>query len=149
MSQGAAEAYDEGMAAFFVQNLSGEADLVYRLGYGITHSKAGAESLVMETFQKMAGELTEVYRMDGIQMRIHVLTRAWEIFSNSSRTYQEEDDEALHFLRKLPSDECAILLFVDALGLNPAEVADVMKVEETDVRKHLANARKKLISHSF
>ena len=149
MSQGAAEAYDEGMAAFFVQNLSGEADLVYRLGYGVTHSQSGAESLVMETFQKLAGELTEVYRMDGIQMRIRVLTRAWEIFNNSSRTYQEEDGEALNFLRNLPVNECAILLFIDALGLNASEVAEVMNIEETEVRLHLAKARKKLIAHSF
>jgi DNA-directed RNA polymerase specialized sigma24 family protein len=145
MSSQAAQAYDAGSAAFFVENLCQEADMVLRFGYALTLSREGANELVRETYSRIVDKLPSLLHEDSLKLRLILVRHAWNLFQEWSQEFAPAENSLKNLLQALSVEARATLILIDGIGLTPKEVAQVLRVEEPDVRKHLAEGRRKMI----
>ena len=136
---------DPGQVAFFVGSLCQEADLIYRFGYCLTLSEIGASKLVMETYHGILSQLSRLVECHSQEIRMELIKSSWHIFQGWSESFEETDSLVLDFLHSLSIDIRVVLILVDALGFSPTEAADILELKEVELRRYLAEGRKKLI----
>lgn len=145
MSSQAAQAYDAGAVAFFVENLCQEADMVYRFGYALTLSTVGAAELVNETYARIVPDLPNLLDEDSLKIRLILVRHAWDIYQVWSKEFRPTVTPLHEFLAQLGTETRSVLILVDGIGLTPKETAQVMRIEEVEARRHLAEGRRKMI----
>lgn len=136
---------DLGQVAFFVGNLCQEADLVYRFGYTLTLSEVAAQKLLLETYQSILGRLDKLLEGSSQEIRFELVKAAWSQFQGWSETYDETSAEVLKLFQGLPIEIRVVLVVVDALGFSPEETASLLDLKEIELRRYLAEGRKKMI----
>ena len=139
-------AKDPGQVAFFIGNLCQEADLIYRFAYALTLSEEAARKLVLESYQSMLGSVDRLLDSTSQQIKFELLKASWQVFQGWSQTYTPTNSDVLDLLNQFSLESRMILILVDALGVSPEETADLLELKEIEVRRYLADARKKLIS---
>ena len=145
MGSQAAQAYDASAAAFFVETLCQESDLVFRLGYTLTLSEQGASELVLATYRSIVGELPNLLHEDSLKLRLRLFQSAWKIFRSWSQEFQPTDTPLLDFFSTMVTETRAVLVLIDGLGVTPFEVAKILNVDEIEVRRQLAEGRRKMV----
>lgn len=149
MARNAARTYDGGATAFFVETLCQEADTVLRFAYALTLSEDIAKRLVYKTYQTIVPHLTELLNREGSTVRLFLLRRLWELHHENDQEGQASSNILFPLLRTLELQTRALLFLVDVIGLTLEEVGEITKLDEIDMRRHLAQGRKRLLSFRF
>jgi predicted DNA-binding protein (UPF0251 family) len=149
MTSNAAQAYDAGAAAFFIETLSQEADSVYRFGFAVSLSLDGATEIVFQTYSRIVTDLPQLLNEDSLKLRLILIRHAWEIFKHSNQQFTPASSPLQTLLAGMTVEIRGVLMLVDGIGLTPKEVAQVMNREEVDVRRDLAEGRRKLVPYDF
>lgn len=144
MSSQAAQAYDAGAVAFFVENLCQEADMVFRFGYALTLSSVGAAELVKETYARIVPELPNLLDEESLKLRLLLIRNAWDVYQGWSQEFRPTVTPIHGLLEKLSLEARSVLVLIDGIGLTPKEVGQVMRTDEQDVRINLAEGRRHL-----
>lgn len=149
MGDNAARKYDAGAAAFFVETLCQDADTLLRFGYALTLSEEMASELVYKTYRSILPRLPELLKKDGTFIRQQLLRRIWEIHHEEGREGDDNSHALYPLFRPLELDTRAALFLSDIVGLTMNEIREITPMDEVDLRKHLAVARKRLMSFRF
>lgn len=149
MARNAARTYDGGATAFFVETLCQEADTVLRFAYALTLSEDIGKRLVYKTYQTIVPNLTELLNRESAAMRLHLLRRLWELHHEEDQVGQSSSSLLFPLLKPLDLTTRALLFLVDVIGLTLEEVGEITKLDEIDMRRHLAQGRKRLLSFRF
>jgi len=145
MSSQVAQAYDAGAVAFFIENLCQEADLVYRFGYALTLSTVGAAELVNETYARIVDDLPSLIDEDSLKIRLFLVRNAWDVYQSWSKEFRPTLTPIHDFLVAISIEVRTVLILIDGIGLTPKEVSQVLRVDEAEVRRNLAEGRSKMI----
>ena len=145
MQAQAALAKDPGQVAFFVGNLCQEADLIYRFGYSLTLSEKGGARLVMESYQSILGQLDQLLHSSPAEVRMELVQAAWRVFQSWNKTFDHTPSACLKYLEEMSIERRIIITLIDALGFTVSEAAKILEFKELEVRRYLADARKRLI----
>ena len=145
MSSQAAQAYDPGAVAFFVENLCQESDMVYRFGYALTLSTVGAAELVKETYARIVSEIPVLVDEDSLKLRLILVRNAWNVFQGWSKEFRPTVTPIHELLASLDTEVRTVLILIDGIGLTPKEVSQVVRMDEVEVRRNLAEGRRKLV----
>ncbi|MFW7380434.1 MAG: hypothetical protein ACOH5I_16600 [Oligoflexus sp.] len=145
MSSQAAQAYDEGAVAFFIENLCQEADLIYRFGYALTLSTVGAAELVNETYARIVSEIPSLMEEDSQKLRLFLIRNAWDVYQGWSKEFRPTLAPIHELLAEATIEVRSILILIDGIGLTPKEVAQVIRMDEVEVRCNLAEGRRRMI----
>lgn len=146
MEEAVNSSIDHGQIAFFIGSLCQEADLIYRFGYCLTLSDVGAERLLKETYRSLVGTLHRFLGFDSSEIRMNLMILAWSNYSSWTETFPTCNSSALVYLQNLDPQIRVPLAVVDALGFTPGEAATILELNETEVRRHLSEGRKALVS---
>jgi len=142
------KAYDEALITYFVENVCGEADAVYRFAIALTLSPDGARRCVEKVFEEISDNLEEHYRSRNLHKVL--AAECWKAFSSlKKRGFKEGQSAVTKALKPIPEKARAALVAVDVLGLKPEEAADAFAWEEKEMRVNLAQARKHLVSEKL
>ncbi len=148
MARDAAQKYDAGAAAFFLENLCQDVDVILRFGFALALDETKAQKLTKLTYGSIVPQIPELLNIDSTQIRMRLLRRAWELF------HEEPDEGVSHLplaemMRDLELGTRAVLFLVDVFGLTCTEAREITKMDDAELRQHLAKARKKLLRFRF
>ncbi len=149
MARNAARTYDGGATAFFVETLCQEADTVLRFAFALSLSEDIGNRLVYKTYQSIVPHLSEFLNRDSATIRLFLLRRLWELHHENDEEGQSPDNILFPLLRTLDLTTRALLFLVDVIGLTLEEVGEITKIDELDMRRYLAQGRKRLLSFRF
>ena len=141
-----ADIKDPGAVAFFMGELCGEADLIYRFGYTLTLSEVGASKLVEKTFAAIVGQIARFFSMESQQIRLELLKISWGIFLDQKEKFTETDTPMLDFLYSLSREVRVVLVLVDVLGLSKDEVQNVLELKTIEIQRYLAEGRRQMLN---
>lgn len=145
MSSQVAQAYDAGAVAFFIENLCQEADMVYRFGYALTLSTVGAAELVNETYARIVSDLPSLLDEDSLKLRLLLIRNAWDVHQSWSKEFRPTMTSIHDFLVGFSIEVRSVLILIDGIGLTPKEASQVLRMDEVEVRRNLAEGRSKMI----
>lgn len=145
MNAGVANAYDAGEASFFIEKLSGKADLVYRFGFALTLSEAGASDIVMAAYKACLTDINKMHNEDSLMLTLRFLRGAWLFFTEGDKSLQPNLQNQEHWLTQLSVGCRGVLTLVDVIGLSAKEAAMVMGKDEMECREFLSKARQSMI----
>ena len=148
MARDAARKYDAGAAAFFLENLCQDVDLILRFGFALALDEGKAQKLVKRTYASIVSEIPELLALDSTKIRLRLLRRAWELFHEEP----EEGVSHIHLsdlLRDLDLATRTALFLVDVFGLTFEEAREITKMDDAELRQYLAKGRKKLLRFRF
>ncbi len=148
MARGAARKYDAGAAAFFLENLCQDVDLILRFGFALALDEGKAQKLVKKTYASIVSEIPELLDLESTKIRLRLLRRAWELF------HEEPEEGVSHthvsdLLRDLDLATRSSLFLVDVFGLTFEEAREITKMDDAELRHYLAKGRKKLLRFRF
>lgn len=145
MTTGVANAYDAGEASFFIEKLSGKADLVYRLGFALTLSEPAASDVVMAAYKACLADINKMHNEDSLMLSLRFLRQAWLFFKEEDKSIQPNLQNQDYWLAQLPVDCRAAVTLVDIIGLSAKEAAMVIGTDEGVFRGFLSKARQAMI----
>jgi hypothetical protein len=149
MARDAARKYDAGAAAFFVENLCQDADTLLRFGFALTLSEEIASRLVYKTYQAIGPRIAELLDKDSNFIRLQLMRRAWELHHEANQEGQSSVHVLFPLLKPLDLETRAVLFMVDVIGLTVEEACEITKMDEGELRRHLAHGRKRLLGFRF
>lgn len=149
MADNAARKYDAGAAAFFVETLCQDADTLLRFGFALTMSEDHAADLVQRTYKTIIPRLPEFLKKDGSFIRQQLLRRLWEIHHEEAKEGNGNNNALYPLYKGMELETRAILFLSDVVGLAVSETQEITPMDENDLRRHLANGRKQLMTFPF
>ena len=138
---------DESLINYFDEELVAHADVAFRFAFGLTLSLDGAHQIVRRAFATMASELGATPRNKSVSAVAAVVHEAWRAYQSlKGQRFTPGATAVTKALRELTFEMRAALLAVDVAGLGVSDTAKAFGWSETDVRRHLAGARRVLMS---
>lgn len=145
MSRQAAQSYDSGAVAFFVETLCEEADLILRLAYALCSNESTAASLVELTYQRALDDLASLSREDSLRIKLVLACHCMDAFGSLSEMPIPKPIDASSFMEGLELKQRASLVLVDGLGFTITETSEILKVEIHEIRERLSEARQAML----
>ena len=149
MAQDGAQKHDAGAAAFFVETLCQDADILLRFGFAMTLNEELASRLVYKTYEVIVPQLSDLLHAEPQAIRLQLLRRAWELHHEMEQEGSTSDNVIYPLLKPLDLQTRSCLFLVDVVGLSILETQDVTKMEEVELRRYLARGRKRLLGFRF
>ncbi len=149
MPQMNAEKYNAGAAAFFVETLCQDADTVLRFCFAMSLSEDIAARLVFKTYQAIVPQLTELLHKDSGIIRQLILRKAWELHHENNKEGSSSDNVLYPLLKPLDLNTRTCLFLIDVIGLSIEETREITKMDEVELRRYLAQGRKRLMAFRF
>lgn len=142
----AARQFDDAVVNFYEDQLVAQADSVYRFAFALTLSLDGAHRCVERTYREVATDLEKIYGAGDPSILATLLSYCWRAYDGmKGQSFAEGQSAVTKALKALSPPVRAAMAAVDIAGLAPAEAARVLASTETQVRAHLAQARKALM----
>jgi hypothetical protein len=149
MAQDGARKYVTGAAAFFVETLCQDTDVLLRFGFAMTLSEELASRLVYKTYEAIVPRLSELLNRDAMVIRMQLLRRAWELHHELNQEGSSSDNVLFPLLKPLDLATRSCLFLVDVVGLSTEEARDITRMDEVEIRRYLALGRKRLMGFRF
>lgn len=149
MAQDGARKYNAGAAAFFVETLCQDADILLRFGFAMTLNEELAGRLVYKTYETIIPRLPELLRREAAVIRLELLRRAWELHHELNEEGSSNDNLLFPLLKGLDLETRSSLFLVDVVGLSIDEARAITKMDEIEMRRYLARGRKRLLGFRF
>jgi hypothetical protein len=135
---------DEKQLALFVDQYYVKLDMVYRFAALLSLSFVGAERITELTFRTLLERFSSL--KSEANSRAALIGLCWNSYlSVRQETFPPATGSAVMQLKSLSVEQRAILMLTDDLSLDPKAVAQIFSIDETRVRRLLAQARQRLV----
>lgn len=140
--------FNEQYSLFFASDLLGESDLIYRLAFSQVLNKTQAFEIVKDVYRGLIPDLNRLITMEFLSIRRRLFQDCLKIAGTRPKGQNTDRSVLASFIGKFTEIERSILIINELGGFKPKECAELLSMEEFEVRKSLAIIRKSLISFS-
>jgi hypothetical protein len=135
--------YSEAEISYFLSKVCIEADHIYRVAIALTGDESAAFRHLKSGMTRMVGELRVRASSDRDDNRAEILRHVWADAGSSSPA-SLKTGAVSEYLNGLDALHRGILVASDVGGLSPSELAHAFKLDETQIRKLIAESRRAL-----
>ncbi len=136
---------DEEAVNFYETHLLSQSDLVFRSCYAFSLDLDVAKSITNETFKEISDTLETLIKTEKTEFKRHLLDIAWKKYLASSSSKPKGDSAISRALSPIEKIARGALALVDLAGLRVVAASEILGINELDLRKQLAAARRELM----
>jgi hypothetical protein len=130
---------DERLRDYFTNVLTSHADSLMRLALAVELDQGRAWELTKQIFSEAAKDLQQA--ANSRDPLIYLVKALWTKPPNKPRSGSSDIDRLYSGMTR---SERLVLTACDVLGMAPVDLAEAIQMEESDIRKDLASARRSL-----
>lgn len=132
-----------------LSKIENQADHVIRFAFSLTLNNEDAEKLCQETFKEAVQKGLGFWDVDARQLRTKLCRLTWNLFNSATNKKEVTSYDVSKLLGQMDIKTRTVLTLVDAMGIDTAEVFQLVGITDKDGRDILAKARQQLVNFKF